>query len=69
MGNDQSPMSRIQIEDEAIEISNFWSQHSATIYESKKISYLTVFIQEFSTYDDKFWSSQTPLQKYTKVCP
>lgn len=67
MGNEQSPMSGVQIEDEAIEISNFWSQHSATICDSNNISFLSVFIEDVSNYNDNFWSSQTPLQRYIKV--
>lgn len=67
MGNEQSPMSGVQIETEAIEVSNFWSLHSATIHESKNSSDLIVFIEDSSNYDSNFWSPQTPLQKYTKV--
>lgn len=68
MGNEQSQLPGIVIADEAIEVSNFWSQYSAVIYESKNTTNLSVFIEDPFTYaDNSFWSVQTPLQRCTKV--
>lgn len=68
MGNEQSSLSGIDIEDEAMEVSNFWSHHSATIFESNNLTNLTVFIEDSSQFtSDALWSPQTPLEKCTKV--
>lgn len=68
MGNEQSRLPGIQIDDEAIEVSNFWTQHSATISEANAFTNLTVFIEDSSLYTSQsLWSSQTPLQICTKV--
>lgn len=68
MGNEQSLLSRMDIEDEAIEVSNFWSHHSATINDSSNVNNLTVFVEDSTQYaNDSLWSPQTPLEKCTKV--
>lgn len=68
MGNEKSSLSGIEIEDEAIEVSNFWSQHSATIFESNVVTELTVFIEDSTEFTrDTLWSSQTPLERFTRV--
>lgn len=68
MGNEKSSLSGIEIEEEAIEVSNFWSQHSATIFESNAVNELTVFIENSTVFTrDNLWSSQTPLERFTRV--
>lgn len=70
MGNEHSRLPGINIEDEAKEVSNFWSQHSATIIKSNTVTNLSVFIENSPDYSDhSLWSSQTPLQKCSKVLP
>nr|CAH7766826.1 unnamed protein product [Callosobruchus chinensis] len=65
MGNEQSETHGIEIEDKAIEVRDFWSQHSAYVYGSENLTNLTVFVAESST-DGIVDTSQSPLEKYSK---
>ncbi|KAK9884419.1 hypothetical protein WA026_007266 [Henosepilachna vigintioctopunctata] len=65
MGNDQSQLSGIDIEDKAVEIADYWSQHSANLPKAKQLSNLTVFIGELFV-SGPLWSVQTPLEKCSK---
>lgn len=66
MGNDHSHLSGIEIEEKSIELSDFWSQHSATVINSGNITHLSVFIAELFI-NGPLWVNQTPLEKNTKV--
>nr|CAI5828103.1 unnamed protein product [Callosobruchus analis] len=64
MGNEQSETHGIEIEGKAIEVRDFWSQHSAYVYDSETLTNLTVFVGESPT--DGLGISQSPLEKYSK---
>lgn len=68
MGNEQSHVSGIEIEEKAIEVSDFWSQHSATINNSGNLTNLTVFISDLLV-SGPLWTTYTPLEKTSKVQP
>ncbi|CAH1972660.1 unnamed protein product [Acanthoscelides obtectus] len=65
MGNEQSEINGIEIEEKAIEVRDFWSQHSAYVLDSENLTNLTVLIGEF-TIDGLLWVSQGPLEQYGK---
>lgn len=68
MGNEQSQSSGIQIEKQAVKVSNFWSQHAAIISESNQAINICVFIEKLSEYKTApFWVPLTPFQRYIKV--
>lgn len=66
MGNDQSQLPGIEIEEKAVEVSDFWAQHSACVLNSDSVTNLSVFIGELFI-DGALWTVQTPLEKYSKV--
>ncbi|KAJ8962134.1 hypothetical protein NQ318_018091 [Aromia moschata] len=65
MGNEQSQLPGIEIEEKAQEVSDFWSQHSANILISDNVTNLSVFIGE-QFLNEPPWTSQTPLEKNSK---
>lgn len=66
MGNDQSHLAGINIEDKAVEVADFWSQHSASVPKSDQLSNLTIFIGELFV-SGPLWTIHTPLEKCSKV--
>ncbi|GJQ72593.1 hypothetical protein Trydic_g1258 [Trypoxylus dichotomus] len=64
MGNDQSQFSGIDVQEKAVEITDFWSHHSANI-NFGNFSSLSVFIGE-PVVDGSLWSKQTPLERSCK---
>nr|XP_023013396.1 protein-associating with the carboxyl-terminal domain of ezrin isoform X1 [Leptinotarsa decemlineata] len=66
MGNEQSELSGVDIDKKAVEISDYWSQHSASILKSDgSCTSLSVFIGELFV-SGSLWSTQTPLEKCAK---
>ncbi|CAG9824056.1 unnamed protein product, partial [Phaedon cochleariae] len=65
MGNEQSQLPGIDIDEKAIEVSDFWSQHSASIIAAGNLTNLSIFIGEIFV-NGSLWTSQTPLEKCTK---
>ncbi|XP_072379255.1 protein-associating with the carboxyl-terminal domain of ezrin isoform X1 [Diabrotica undecimpunctata] len=65
MGNEQSTIPGIDIREKAVEVCDFWAQHSAAIFNQESSSHLTVFIGELFI-NSTLWTSQTPLQKNAK---
>lgn len=66
MGNDQSQLSGLELENKAVEVTDFWTHHSATV-NLGNITNLSVFIGE-PLLSGSLWVSQTPLEKSSKVC-
>ncbi|KAI4459452.1 scy1-related s/t protein kinase-like [Holotrichia oblita] len=64
MGNDQSQFSGIDVKEKAVEITDFWSHHSANI-NFGNFNKLSVFIGE-PIVDGSLWLKQTPLEKSCK---
>ncbi|KRT83713.1 hypothetical protein AMK59_3820, partial [Oryctes borbonicus] len=64
MGNGQSQFSGIDVQEKAVEITDFWSHHSATI-NFGNFSSLSVFIGE-PVVNGSLWSKQTPLERSCK---
>lgn len=65
MGNEQSHLSGIDIEDKAVEISDFWSQHSASFKNFDNKSIVTLFVGEIFI-NGPLWTVHTPLEKCSK---
>lgn len=63
MGNEQSNLSGLELDEKAVEVTDFWTHHSATINLGNSVS---VFIGE-PLVSGSLWLSQTPLEKATKV--
>lgn len=66
MGNEQSQMPGIEIEEKNKEVSDYWSHHSATICSSENVTNLSVFIED-RIIRNQFWVTETPLQKSIKA--
>lgn len=66
MGNETSQLAGLEIEEKAVEVTEFWSHNSATLY-NETITSLSVFIGD-SFVEGSLWSTLTPLEKLTKVC-
>lgn len=65
MGNEQSYMTGLQIDQKAVETTDFFSHYSACL-SSAHPSELSVFIGE-RLVSGSLWLSQTPLEKISKV--
>ncbi|KAK4883434.1 hypothetical protein RN001_006753 [Aquatica leii] len=62
MGNEHSNLSGLEYDEKAIEVTDFWIHHSATMGSG---NYISVFIGE-PLIDGSLWWSQTPLERATK---
>ena len=71
MGNDSSQLSGLEIEEKAIEITDFWCHYQATIKDScryfslKGDGSVSVFKGEAAV--GPLWSISTPLEKFSNV--
>lgn len=65
MGNEQSYMTGLQIDQKAVEATDFFTHYSASL-NSVHPSNLSVFIGE-RLVGGSLWLSQTPLEKISKV--
>ena len=66
MGNEKSALSGLEIDDKAVEITDFWTHHSASIRGDNPQS-LSVFISEPSLHSDASFGKPSPLEKAAKV--
>lgn len=65
MGNEQSQLSGLEVEEKAVEVTDFWSHHSASV-NAGNVSNLSVFVGE-PLVGGSLWLSNTPLEKAGKV--
>lgn len=65
MGNENSRLPGLEIDEKAVEVNDFWSHSAATLY-NDAVSPLSVFVGE-AFVEDSPWPDTTPLQKMTKV--
>lgn len=65
MGSEQSQISGLELEEKAVEVTDFWTHHSAAV-NSGNFTNLSVFIGE-PLVGGSLWMSQTPLEKASKV--
>ncbi|XP_066248943.1 protein-associating with the carboxyl-terminal domain of ezrin [Euwallacea similis] len=65
MGNEQSQIPGIEIEQKAIEVSDFWAQHNATVNNLQNGSKLSIFVGDIFL-NEPFWVPQTPLERFNK---
>lgn len=65
MGNEQSQIPGLEVEQKAVEVTDFWTHHTATV-NSGNVTNLSVFIGE-PLVGGSLWISQTPLEKASKV--
>lgn len=65
MGNDQSYMTGLQIDQKAVEVCDFYTHYSASL-NSIHPSNLSVFVGE-RLVGGSLWQAQTPLEKISKV--
>lgn len=66
MGNEQSHLGGLQIEQKSVEVADFWSHHFATILNAETTTTISVFIGEVFV-DGALWKTYTPLEKNSKV--
>lgn len=66
MGNEKSALNGIEIDEKAIEVTDFWTQYSANVqnYNSQKVS---VFNSEPSLHYTASFGRPTPLERIAKV--
>lgn len=68
MGNDSSHLSGLEVNEKAIEITDFWAHYHATVHDSgyffnlKGYGSISVFKSEVVVLGS-LWSSHTPLEK------
>lgn len=67
MGAGQSALKGLEIEEKAVEITDFWTHHSANIEGTNPVR-LSVFISEPSLHSTASFGKPTPLEKNAKVC-
>lgn len=65
MGNETSQLSGLEIDEKAVEVTDFWTHHSAVMH-NENVTPLSVFIGE-PLVSGALWINQTPLEKATKV--
>lgn len=65
MGNDQSQMAGLEINEKAIEVTDFYAHYTATL-DSNNITTTSVFVGE-PIVGNSLWLIQTPLEKLCKV--
>lgn len=65
MGNESSQLRDLEIEEKAVEVTDFWTHSTASLY-NDNVTSLSVFIGE-SFVDGPLWSALTPLEKMAKV--
>ncbi|OXU31340.1 hypothetical protein TSAR_012685 [Trichomalopsis sarcophagae] len=65
MGNEKSSLSGLEIDDKAVEITDFWTHHSSNIHGSNPQN-LSVFISEPSLHSDCSFGKPSPLEKAAK---
>lgn len=66
MGNETSQLAGLEIDEKAVEVTDFWTHHSAVMH-GENVTPLSVFIGE-PLVGGALWINQTPLEKATKVC-
>ena len=66
MGTGQSALKGLEIEEKAVEITDFWTHHSANISGSNPQN-LSVFISEPSLHSTAIFGKPSPLEKNAKV--
>lgn len=67
MGNEKSALSGLEIDEKAIEITDFWLHHSATLSSTNRIQSLSVFISEPSLHSATNFGKPSPLERTSKV--
>lgn len=66
MGNERSALSGLEIGEKAIEITDFWLQHSASLHGSNPQN-LSVFVSEPSLHSTASFGKPSPLERAAKV--
>lgn len=67
MGNEKSALSGLEIEEKAIEITDFWLQHSASLNRTNNPQSISVFISEPSLHTSASFGKPSPLERAAKV--
>lgn len=65
MGNEQSHLSGLHLEDKAVEVTDFYVQHNGSV-NLGNVTKISVFIGE-PIIEGPLWISKTPLEKTSKV--
>lgn len=66
MGNEQSYLNGIEIDEKSSEVSDFWSLHSASLLTETSTTSLSVLVGDLFV-AGPLWKLQTPLEKNSKV--
>lgn len=66
MGNEHSQMNGLELEEKAIEITDYWTLYSALLNTSSGETRLSIFKGE-PVVQGQLWANKTPLEKAAKV--
>lgn len=66
MGNERSQMSSVEIDQRAVEVTDFYAHYAATLNNGSNPVNLSVFVGE-PLVGGTLWQTQTPLEKASKV--
>lgn len=67
MGNEKSALSGLDIDEKAIEITDFWLLHNASLSGTNPQN-LSIFISEPSLHSTANFGKPSPLERTAKVC-
>lgn len=67
MGNEKSALGGLEIDEKAIEITDFWLHHSASLINGGNSKTISVFVSEPSLHSGASFGKPSPLEKTAKV--
>jgi len=66
MGNERSALRGLEIEDKAVEVTDYWMHYDATVHDSS-LQRLSIFISEPSLHFTATFGKPSPLERAAKV--
>lgn len=69
MGNEKSALRGLEIEDKAVEVTDYWMHYDASIHNSNNLQKLSIFISEPSLHFTATFRRPSPLERAAKVEP
>lgn len=66
MGNERSTLRGLEIEDKAVEVTDYWMHYDASVHDSS-LQRLSIFISEPSLHFTATFGKPSPLERAAKV--
>lgn len=66
MGNDHSNVKGLEIEQKAVEITDFWTLYSGELTNADRYTLISIF-KDVGIVNGQLWANQSPLDRFTKV--